>query len=121
MDTTTTVGISVFAGYLLLCVCCGIYVATQKGRSETEGFIFGLLLGPVGVLVVACLPVGLKPSDEDEEDQAVRQRVASLGTTGGRPTHDQAVRKVTSKDSKAVTSTEESRRAARRLLGEVDE
>jgi hypothetical protein len=113
MDTTTIVGIGVFAGYLLLCACCGIYVATQKGRSETEGFIFGLLLGPVGVLVIACLPVGLMRAGEDEEDQAVRQRVASLGATGGRPTHDQAVRK--------VTSTEESKRAARLLLGEVDE
>lgn len=34
----------------------GAYVADEKGRSTTEGFIFGSCLGPLGVLVIALLP-----------------------------------------------------------------
>ncbi|MGO9465580.1 MAG: hypothetical protein ACLQVF_15660 [Isosphaeraceae bacterium] len=39
----------------------GWYVAYQKGRSPWEGFIFGILLGPFGLLIVACLPIGDLP------------------------------------------------------------
>lgn len=45
---------------LLLWACLwggfGAYVANQKGRSEGEGMIFGALLGPIGLLIVAILP-----------------------------------------------------------------
>jgi len=34
----------------------GSYVAEQKGRTEREGIIFGILLGPIGLLIVASLP-----------------------------------------------------------------
>jgi hypothetical protein len=34
----------------------GIYVADQKGRQASEGFLFGMLLGPFGVIIVALLP-----------------------------------------------------------------
>jgi hypothetical protein len=43
---------------LLVSSGAGAYVATQKRRPAAEGFLFGLILGPVGVLVVACLPQG---------------------------------------------------------------
>ncbi len=36
----------------------GVYVATQKGRSAGEGIVFGIVLGPIGLLIVACLPEG---------------------------------------------------------------
>ena len=34
----------------------GVWVAAQKDRSLVEGAILGLLFGPVGVIVEACLP-----------------------------------------------------------------
>ncbi|MDR3582532.1 MAG: hypothetical protein P4L67_04635 [Candidatus Pacebacteria bacterium] len=34
----------------------GAYVAKQKGRSTTEGAVFGFLLGPFGVLIELMLP-----------------------------------------------------------------
>jgi hypothetical protein len=42
--------------YWIVCCCAGAYVALEKGRSATEGCWFGLLFGPIGVLIVACLP-----------------------------------------------------------------
>ena len=40
----------------------GLYVAIEKGRSELEGMVFGILLGPIGLLIVACLPVDRRSS-----------------------------------------------------------
>ena len=40
---------TVFGGF-------GAYIAGQKGRDEGEGMIFGALLGPIGLIVVAILP-----------------------------------------------------------------
>lgn len=63
MDPTTfsplTIGIliAVFA-YFVSCMVAGVYVADAKSRSTTEGFFFGILFGPIGVLIVACLPMG---------------------------------------------------------------
>jgi hypothetical protein len=34
----------------------GAYVASQNGRPEGEGMIFGALFGPIGLLIVATLP-----------------------------------------------------------------
>jgi hypothetical protein len=36
----------------------GAWVATQKDRGQGEGFILGLLFGPLGVLIEALLPAG---------------------------------------------------------------
>lgn len=43
----------------------GAYVASQKRRASMEGAIFGGLLGPIGILIVALLPTGpqLGPGD----------------------------------------------------------
>jgi hypothetical protein len=44
---------------LLGLACCaglGAYVSSVRGRSPAEGAIFGLLLGPFGVIVAALLP-----------------------------------------------------------------
>lgn len=49
-----TVVLAMFAGAGLL----GAYVAAQKGREPAEGAVFGALLGPVGLLIVALLPNG---------------------------------------------------------------
>lgn len=34
----------------------GVYVADQKNRPRLEGALFGLFMGPLGLIVVACLP-----------------------------------------------------------------
>src|SRR5262245_53900736 len=50
----------------------GLYVASSKNRSPTEGFLFGFFLGPLGVLVEALLPDGeasAPASTDDAEDQ----------------------------------------------------
>lgn len=61
----------------------GLYIASQKGRSETEGFLFGFLLGPFGVVLVALLPTKEKGSRQvkfhegpkDEDWEAIRDRM----------------------------------------------
>lgn len=41
----------------------GSYVARQKGRASGEGFLFGFMLGPLGVIVEGVLPtVGPPPT-----------------------------------------------------------
>jgi hypothetical protein len=44
--------------YLAACGLAGLYVAGQKGRGDAEGFWFGALFGPLGLVVVASLPEG---------------------------------------------------------------
>jgi hypothetical protein len=44
--------------YLIVCAVAGKYVAVQKGRPEGEGILFGILFGPLGLILVACLPDG---------------------------------------------------------------
>ena len=43
-------------GIPVICAALGVYVASVKGRPPVEGVIFGGLLGPLGVIVVAMLP-----------------------------------------------------------------
>jgi hypothetical protein len=40
----------------------GAYVAVQKNRAGAEGLLLGLLFGPLGVLVEACLPTVPPPA-----------------------------------------------------------
>jgi hypothetical protein len=45
--------------YLFVAIITGFfgrYVAKQKGRSTTEGFLLGFLFSLIGVIVVAVLP-----------------------------------------------------------------
>ena len=46
------------AVHLLVCASFGAYACLRKGRLWFEGFVFGLLLGPMGVVAAACLPNG---------------------------------------------------------------
>jgi len=54
------VGLAVF---LVLCSGAGGYCSVQRGRPVEEGLIFGLILGPIGVIVAACLPEIPRPGD----------------------------------------------------------
>jgi hypothetical protein len=44
-----------------ICGCSGGYVAARKGRSITEGVVFGAVLGPFGVVAAAGLPAAPDP------------------------------------------------------------
>lgn len=41
---------------LAVCGCLGAYIARAKGRSALEGLLFGVLLGPIGVLIAVLMP-----------------------------------------------------------------
>lgn len=41
---------------LLTFGACGSYIAETKNRSQMEGVVFGVLFGPLGLIIVACLP-----------------------------------------------------------------
>ena len=46
-------------GAIVFCAgwgCLGYYVAKQCGRNVVEGFVFGFILGPLGVILVALMP-----------------------------------------------------------------
>ena len=43
-------------GYLACFGFLGYYIAGQKNRQTIEGFVLGLLFGPLGALIVALLP-----------------------------------------------------------------
>ena len=40
----------------LTCGFIGIYIASSKGRADSEGWWFGLLLGPLGLIILRWLP-----------------------------------------------------------------
>jgi len=49
--------------YLVICAMVGWSIAIEKHRSPWEGFIYGLLFGPLGPLIEACLPDRSKASE----------------------------------------------------------
>ena len=61
---------------IFICGLLGSHVAATKDRPAGEGAVFGSLLGPLGVLIVALLPDGeaapaprwSSPIDPDEVD-----------------------------------------------------
>jgi hypothetical protein len=55
MDLTLPLAI-----WWIAAIIAGGYVAGQKKRHVVEGLIFGVFFGPLGVLIVACLPEGTK-------------------------------------------------------------
>jgi hypothetical protein len=74
MDQLSVMQIVLIVGcplYLLLCGALGAYASTEHGRAATEGFWFGVLMGPLGVVAAACMPhrgkQALGPELEHEE------------------------------------------------------
>jgi len=53
----SSVVIAWFVGFTLL----GWFVSYQKGRSQFEGWLLAVLLGPIGLLIEALLPLGDRP------------------------------------------------------------
>jgi uncharacterized membrane protein YeaQ/YmgE (transglycosylase-associated protein family) len=54
MDYTVLCIVSIIVG--IVCGFISAAIASSKGRSSTEGFLFGLFLGIIGVIIVAVLP-----------------------------------------------------------------
>jgi uncharacterized membrane protein HdeD (DUF308 family) len=46
----------------ITCAGLGAYVSAAKCRPALEGFFFGVLLGPLGILVAALLPANPAPA-----------------------------------------------------------
>jgi hypothetical protein len=57
-----TILVATFLYNFFVCGFWGQYVAGVRNRSEMEGFFLGLTLGPIGVVVVACLPTIAVPN-----------------------------------------------------------
>ena len=55
-----------------------IYIAAQKHRSMTEGFILGLVFGPIGAIVEVCLPT-LEPPKTTYRRASSRSEGIGLG------------------------------------------
>lgn len=55
MNTTGFVLILLISGYLIVMAVLGEKIGAMKGRKD-EGMWFGLLLGPLGLLITALLP-----------------------------------------------------------------
>lgn len=45
-----------FALYVMVCIAFATYVAGEVGRTSGEAIMFGLFLGPFGVIAIACMP-----------------------------------------------------------------
>jgi len=96
----------------VMSVIAGGYVATEKNRSVSEGFFFGLFLGPIGVLIVACLPtlvreplqpftpVELPPARNPRDDAAAAFAAAAAAPV--RNPHDAAVAAVAARKAAPV-------------------
>ena len=80
MGQLTGVQMAVIGVYLLVCGGFGAYAARQKGRSGLKGFLFGLILGPIGVVAVGTLPplerTTLAAEEGDDEGEGIGRRIA---------------------------------------------
>jgi hypothetical protein len=70
MSEAATVGYIICVGmYVCLSGGLGVYVAIQKRRPLLEGFICGVSMGPLGAILVACLPtLAPRPPAEEADD-----------------------------------------------------
>lgn len=55
----------------------GVYVAIQKNRSSTEGFVLGFLFSLLGVIILALLPSNDKPFERQRNFKSPTTSVKS--------------------------------------------
>jgi hypothetical protein len=60
----------------------GCAICQMKNRSGVEGFLLGALLGPIGLIIVLCLP---KQSPDDGGRRHWTDEVPSTPPPGWRP------------------------------------
>jgi hypothetical protein len=65
----------------LMCTMLAAWVADEKNRSPIEGFLLGLLFGPLGVLVEVGLPT-LKVGDLEARREFIKQERAGWKRAG---------------------------------------
>jgi hypothetical protein len=66
----------VILGGAAICGLIGTYVAVERNRSPIEGSVLGFLLGPIGVLVVALMPIGApKPAEQVDDDDVIDEQI----------------------------------------------
>ena len=61
-----------FVAWLIFAIL-GMWIANQKHREGGEGFILGLLFGPIGCLIEAILPNGTQPAKREYSALAVEK------------------------------------------------
>ena len=59
---------------LIICAFVGNYISKQKGRDTTEGVLFGLLGGIIGLIIVALLPNKSKPEKSEIDKKPPSQK-----------------------------------------------
>jgi uncharacterized membrane protein YeaQ/YmgE (transglycosylase-associated protein family) len=67
MDPITLI-VSIFSGIVL--GAAGSFIMEAKGRNPIIGFLFGLLLGPIGLLIVLVLENRYADSRSDQQNLA---------------------------------------------------
>lgn len=102
--------------YLFACGLAGIYVSGQKARDGMEGFLFGVLFGPAGLVVAACLPdrAGDRPA-ANATTKECRYCYSRIDYRAGRCPRCQADL------SRPAPVSAADARMVRKLLGEVSE
>jgi len=61
----------------ILCGVGGAYLAKEKGRPQVEGFILGVVLGFLGLIIEACLPNKTTTAKtEDDVDTSENRKVS---------------------------------------------
>ena len=55
---------------IIACAFLGGYIAKQKGRSDTEGVLFGALLGVIGLIILGLLPY--KQSSKNQTQSEIK-------------------------------------------------
>jgi hypothetical protein len=73
--------------YSFICVCLAAYVSAGKNRPDWEPYVFGFLLGPIGVLIMAVLPT--MPAKEPQQPQQGLTSPSKSPPTVGRAQHPQ--------------------------------
>ena len=59
---------------LTICAFIGSYISKQKGRDTTEGILFGLLGGIIGLVIVALLPNKSNPEKSEADKKPPSQK-----------------------------------------------
>ena len=53
----------------------GYYIAKQKGRDTTEGILFGLFLGILGLIILGLLPNKSKPENSNSSKEPSQKAI----------------------------------------------
>lgn len=111
-----------FMAYAVIFGALGSYIADQKGRSTVEGTLFGVFLGPIGLLIVAALPAQAVERQRQppaaEDDSPDRIDFGAIPPGGNGAMDPLATRR---KTPPPLPGASPDRRKPRKLLGEVSE